>query len=101
MRSILLAQSIPLSPPAYFVAAICALDDDSAAKLDSTAIGALLTFLSIVVPTVLEGGSGSCGVSGGEGGIMCCEFEKWGEVFGFWTSLFIDNDKSVASVIIS
>ncbi|KAK8588814.1 hypothetical protein V6N13_087709 [Hibiscus sabdariffa] len=59
MRSILSAESLPLSPPAYFAAAISAIDDDSAANLDSTAIGALLTFLSIVVPAVPEGGIAS------------------------------------------
>ncbi|XP_022766661.1 RRP12-like protein [Durio zibethinus] len=56
MRSVLSAESLPLSPPAYFAAAISALDDDSATALDSTAIGALLTFLSIVVLVVPKGG---------------------------------------------
>ncbi|KAE8671691.1 ARM repeat superfamily protein, putative isoform 2 [Hibiscus syriacus] len=59
MRSILSAESLPLSPSAYFAASISALDDDSAANLDSTAIGALLTFLSIVVPAMPEGGISS------------------------------------------
>lgn len=59
MRSILLSESLPLSPPAYFAAAISALDDDSATTLDSTAIGALLTFLSLVVPAVPKGGIAS------------------------------------------
>ncbi|XVF07210.1 hypothetical protein REPUB_Repub06bG0119000 [Reevesia pubescens] len=60
MRSILSAESLPLSPSAYFAAAISALDDDSAATLDSTAICALLTFLSIVVLAVPKGGI-ACG----------------------------------------
>ncbi|XVE61118.1 hypothetical protein DITRI_Ditri06bG0014200 [Diplodiscus trichospermus] len=59
MRSILSAESLPFSPPAYFAAAISALDDDSASTLDSTAVGALLTFLSIVVPVVPKGGISS------------------------------------------
>lgn len=59
MRSILSAESLPLSPSAYFAAAISAIDDDSATTLDSTAIGALLTFLSIVVLVVPEGGISS------------------------------------------
>ncbi|WRX24026.1 Ribosomal RNA-processing protein 12-like [Theobroma cacao] len=59
MRSILSAESLPLSPPAYFAAAISALDDDSATTLDSTAVGALLTFLSIVVLLVPKGGISS------------------------------------------
>ncbi|PPD81417.1 hypothetical protein GOBAR_DD21651 [Gossypium barbadense] len=59
MRSILSSESLPLSPPAYFAASISALDDDSAATLDSTAIGALLTFLSLVVPAVPKGGIAS------------------------------------------
>ncbi|XVF56162.1 hypothetical protein PTKIN_Ptkin06aG0095200 [Pterospermum kingtungense] len=59
MRSILSAESLPFSPPAYFAAAISALDDDSATSLDSTAIGALLAFLSIVVLVVPKGGISS------------------------------------------
>ncbi|XWS59109.1 hypothetical protein CRYUN_Cryun08bG0093900 [Craigia yunnanensis] len=82
MRSILSAESLPLTPPAYFAAAISGLDDDSATTLDSTAIGALLTFLSIVVLVVPKGGIASGNESGGEGGIGSGEFEEWSEVFG-------------------
>ncbi|XWS43128.1 hypothetical protein CRYUN_Cryun16bG0075700 [Craigia yunnanensis] len=59
MRSILSAESLPLSPPAYFAASISAIEDDSATTLDSTAIGALFTFLSIVVLLVPKGGISS------------------------------------------
>ena len=51
MRSILASESFPLTPPAYFAAAI-----DTAASnsdtLDSTAAAALLSFLSVVLPLV-------------------------------------------------
>ncbi|KAM3691175.1 hypothetical protein ACJW31_09G175400 [Castanea mollissima] len=51
MRSILASESLPLTPPAYFAAAI-----DTAASnsdtLDSTAAAALLSFLSVVLPLV-------------------------------------------------
>ena len=49
----------PPSPPAYFASAISALDDDSATSLDSTAISALLTFLSIGVLVMPKGGNAS------------------------------------------
>ncbi|XP_065616181.1 uncharacterized protein LOC136061798 [Quercus suber] len=51
MRSILTSESLPLTPRAYFAAAI-----DTAASnsdtLDSTAAAALLSFLSVVLPLV-------------------------------------------------
>lgn len=50
MRSILSDEDISPSPSSYFTAAISALDDSK--SLDAMAIGALLTFLSIVVPMV-------------------------------------------------
>lgn len=55
MRSILTAESLPLTPPAYFAAAITAIDDASSASsqsLDPTAVAALLAFLAIVLPLV-------------------------------------------------
>ncbi|KAJ0239610.1 ARM repeat superfamily protein [Hirschfeldia incana] len=54
MRSILTSESLPPSPPAYFAAAISSLDTSTAA--DPMAVSALLTFLSIVVPLVPQGG---------------------------------------------
>ncbi|GLT26550.1 hypothetical protein SLA2020_016090 [Shorea laevis] len=54
MRSILSSESLPLSPSAYFAAAISALDESE--TLDATAIGALLTFLSIVLPMIPQHG---------------------------------------------
>ncbi|KAL0834757.1 hypothetical protein Bca101_086646 [Brassica carinata] len=53
MRSILTSESLPPSPPAYFAAAISSLDSSTE---DPMAVSALLTFLSIVVPLVLDGG---------------------------------------------
>ncbi|KAL3585314.1 hypothetical protein D5086_012181 [Populus alba] len=54
LRSILTAESLPLTPSAYFSAAINNLSDSKA--LDSTAIAALLSFVSIVVPLIEEKG---------------------------------------------
>uniref|UniRef100_A0A6M2EYR9 Uncharacterized protein n=1 Tax=Populus davidiana TaxID=266767 RepID=A0A6M2EYR9_9ROSI len=54
LRSILTAESLPLTPSAYFAAAINNLSDSKA--LDSTAIAALLSFVSIVVPLIEEKG---------------------------------------------
>ncbi|CAN6914194.1 unnamed protein product [Brassica oleracea] len=53
MRSILTSESLPPSPPAYFAAAISSLDSSTE---DPMAVSALLTFLSIVVPLVPDGG---------------------------------------------
>ncbi|KAK6232189.1 hypothetical protein SCA6_002262 [Theobroma cacao] len=120
MRSILSAESLPLSPPAYFAAAISALDDDSATTLDSTAVGALLTFLSIVVLLVPKGGISSdkakeavevvvrvvgkegLGVASLRSGVKClgvlvdgfCDLEDWHSVrFGLETLLGFAIDK--------
>ncbi|KAL9361451.1 hypothetical protein Peur_044236 [Populus x canadensis] len=54
LRSILTAESLPLTPSAYFSAAINNLSDSK--TLDSTAIAALLSFVSIVVPLIEEKG---------------------------------------------
>jgi ribosomal RNA-processing protein 12 len=54
LRSILTAESLPLTPSAYFAAAINNLSDSK--TLDSTAIAALLSFVSIVVPLIEEKG---------------------------------------------
>ncbi|KAK6945286.1 putative domain NUC173 [Dillenia turbinata] len=47
LRSVILAESLPLSPHSYFAAAISSLSDGT---LDSTAVAALSTLLSIVIP---------------------------------------------------
>ncbi|CAK7342600.1 unnamed protein product [Dovyalis caffra] len=54
LRSILTAESLPLTPKAYFATAINNLSDSK--TLDSTAIAALLSFVSIVVPLIEEKG---------------------------------------------
>lgn len=57
MRSILQAESLPLTPAAYFAAAISAIDNASASEsLDPTAVSALLSFLAITLPLVPPGG---------------------------------------------
>ena len=58
LRSNLAAESLPLTPPAYFAAAISALaDDDAAAEaLDPTALSALVSFMAISLPQVPPGG---------------------------------------------
>ncbi|XP_024027240.1 RRP12-like protein isoform X3 [Morus notabilis] len=52
MRSLLAAESLPLTPPAYFAAVISAVDEaaSSPQPLDLTAVAALLSFLAIVLP---------------------------------------------------
>lgn len=56
MRSILAAESLPLTPPAYFAATISAIDDMSSSSgsqtTDPTAVAALLSFLALVLPVV-------------------------------------------------
>ncbi|XP_062003932.1 uncharacterized protein LOC133721362 [Rosa rugosa] len=52
MRSILAAESLPLTPPSYFAATISAIDDMSSETTDPTAVAALLSFLSLVLPLV-------------------------------------------------
>lgn len=57
MRSILESESLPLTPAAYFAAAISAVDNASASEtLDPTALSALLSFLAITLPLVPPGG---------------------------------------------
>ncbi|KAL1330444.1 hypothetical protein AAHE18_12G110300 [Arachis hypogaea] len=57
LRSNLNAESLPLTPPAYFAAAISELVDDLAAEaLDPTALSALLSFMAIGLPLVPQGG---------------------------------------------
>ncbi|KAG6694233.1 hypothetical protein I3842_09G038600 [Carya illinoinensis] len=51
MRSILASESLPMIPSAYFAAAIDSASSNSR-TLDPTAIAALLSFLSMVVPLV-------------------------------------------------
>ncbi|XP_050383824.1 uncharacterized protein LOC126800497 [Argentina anserina] len=51
IRSILAAESLPLTPPSYFAATISSIDDmSSRATADPTAVAALLSFLSLVLP---------------------------------------------------
>ncbi|KAK1384617.1 NUC173 domain-containing protein [Heracleum sosnowskyi] len=50
-RSIILSESLPLSPLSYFAATIHAISDTSK-KLDAYAIAALSSFLSLVLPLV-------------------------------------------------
>ncbi|KAJ8755545.1 hypothetical protein K2173_022124 [Erythroxylum novogranatense] len=52
IRSILTAESLPLTPPAYFAAAIDNLSNSK--SLDSTAVAALLSLFSIVLPLIQE-----------------------------------------------
>ncbi|CAJ1967593.1 unnamed protein product [Sphenostylis stenocarpa] len=54
LRSNLAAESLPLTPPAYFAAAISALDATEA--LDPVALSALVSFMSIALPLVPPGG---------------------------------------------
>lgn len=57
MRSILHSESLPLTPAAYFAAAISAIDNASASDtLDPTVLSALLSFLAITLPLVPHGG---------------------------------------------
>lgn len=57
MRSNLTAESLPLTPLAYFAAAISAIDAASASEsLDLTALSALLSFMAIDLPLVQPGG---------------------------------------------
>ncbi|XP_027365782.1 RRP12-like protein [Abrus precatorius] len=54
LRSNLAAESLPLTPPAYFAAAISALD--AAEALDPVALSALISFMVITLPLVPPGG---------------------------------------------
>ncbi|KAK7355184.1 hypothetical protein VNO80_14432 [Phaseolus coccineus] len=54
LRSNISAESLPLTPPAYFAAAISALDAVEA--LDPVALSALVSFMAIALPLVPPGG---------------------------------------------
>ncbi|KDP26064.1 hypothetical protein JCGZ_21097 [Jatropha curcas] len=118
IRSILSAESLPLSPPAYFAAAIDNLSDSE--TLDSTAVAALLSFVSIIVPLIppkgINGDKASEAVTVlvavverdglGAASVSCvikclgvlilgfCDLEDWGSVnLGFETVLKSSIDK--------
>ncbi|OAY40418.1 RRP12-like protein isoform X3 [Manihot esculenta] len=118
IRSILTSESLPLSPAAYFVAAIDNLSDSE--SLDSNAIAALLSFVSIVVPLIpnngIKGDKASeavkvlvgvaerdgLGAASVSGLVKClgvlivgfCDLEDWGSVKeGFETVLKFSIDK--------
>ena len=55
LRSNLAVERLPLTPPAYFAAAISALDAAEAA-LDPVALSALVSFMAIALPLVPPGG---------------------------------------------
>ncbi|KAB2631281.1 RRP12-like protein [Pyrus ussuriensis x Pyrus communis] len=58
MRAILAAESLPLTPPAYFAATISSIDEMSSSAsqtLEPTATAALLSFLAMVLPLVPPG----------------------------------------------
>ncbi|KAL5810487.1 hypothetical protein ACOSQ3_027197 [Xanthoceras sorbifolium] len=117
MRSILTSESLPLTPSAYFAAAISSLES---ATLDSTEISALLTFLSLVVAVVPHMGISESKASDAVGvlvdllerkglgmasvrsvvkclGVLlvgCCDLEDWNSVeLGFRTLLKFSVDK--------
>ncbi|XP_014514666.1 RRP12-like protein isoform X1 [Vigna radiata var. radiata] len=54
LRSNIATESLPLTPPAYFAAAISALD--AAEALDPVALSALVSFMAIALPLVAPGG---------------------------------------------
>ncbi|KAJ7976766.1 RRP12-like protein [Quillaja saponaria] len=57
MRLILTDESLPLTPPAYFAAAISSLDTAAASEtLDPIAVSSLLSFMSVGLPLVVPGG---------------------------------------------
>ncbi|KAF2307960.1 hypothetical protein GH714_033822 [Hevea brasiliensis] len=118
IRSILSAEALPLSPTAYFVAAIDNLSNSE--NLDSTAFAALLSFVSIVVPLIpskgIKGDKASeavkvlvgvaerdgVGAASVSGLVKClgvlivgfCDLEDWGSVKeGFETVLKFSIDK--------
>ena len=122
MRSILTAESLPLTPPAYFASAISSLDSASASEtVDSTAVSALLSFMAIdlplvppagIVPTkaseaiallvkVVERVGEGLAVSSVRAAVKClgillgfCDLEDWNSVgLGFETLLKFSIDK--------
>lgn len=123
MRSILFSESMPLTPPAYFAAAISAVDSAlSGQNMDPIAVSAALTFLSIVVPLVphrgiapvkaseavgvlaglLEREEEKLGVASVRSGVKCvgtllvgsCDLEDWDSVrLGFESLLKFSIDR--------
>lgn len=123
MRSILAAESLPLTPPAYFAATIAAVEDASSSSqaVDPTAVAALLSFLAIVLPLVPPQGIAApkaseavrvlvsllsrehegLAVSTARAAVKClgalvgfCDLEDWGSVkHGFETLLKFSVDK--------
>ncbi|KAK7278926.1 hypothetical protein RJT34_23965 [Clitoria ternatea] len=122
LRSNLAAESLPLTPPAYFAAAISALDDDTAAKaLDHVALSALVSLMAIALPlmpprviaapksrgaveilvAVLAREGEGLGVSSVRAVIKClgvligfCDLEDWdGIKLGFETLVKFSTDK--------
>ncbi|KAK4412945.1 RRP12-like protein [Sesamum alatum] len=115
-RSIIQSSSLPLTPISYFAATITSLSNSKA--LDSNALGALTSFLSIVLPLVgrgeikpekaaeavrilvrtVEGNGGSLGTSGVRAVVKCvgvlvaefCDLKEWDSVaLGFeWLVMF-------------
>ncbi|GER25863.1 pentatricopeptide repeat-containing family protein [Striga asiatica] len=105
-RSIIQSSSLPLTPLSYFAATITSLSDSKA--LDSNALGALTSFLSIVLPLVgrgeikpekageavgvlvatVEKGGDKLGTSGARAVVKCvgvlvaefCDLEEWDSV---------------------
>ncbi|KAG5242652.1 RRP12 protein [Salix suchowensis] len=101
LRSILTAESLPLTPSSYFAAAINNLSDSK--TLDSTAVAALLSLVSIVVPLIEEKGIKEAKVKEargvGVGSLSCvvkclgvmilgfCDLEEWDSVKAGFESL--------------
>ncbi|CAA7037459.1 unnamed protein product [Microthlaspi erraticum] len=78
MRSILTSESLPPSPPAFFAAAISSVESSTA---DPTAISALLTFLSLVIPLVPPGGI-SATMAGEAVAVLVKPIEEEGDKLG-------------------
>ncbi|XP_061371507.1 uncharacterized protein LOC133314080 [Gastrolobium bilobum] len=121
LRSNLAAESLPLTPPAYFAAAISALEDAASEALDPVALSALVSFMVIDLPLVPPGGiaaakSGEAteifiallaregegmGVSSVRAAVKClgvligfCDLEDWDSIkLGFETLLKFSIDK--------
>ncbi|KAK9290882.1 hypothetical protein L1049_009061 [Liquidambar formosana] len=121
MRSLLAAESLPLTPAAYFAAVISAISNPSQQTLDSDAVAALTLFLSMALPLVPPGAISTekateavevlVGLLRWEGGVASaasaravvkclgvligfCDLEDWGSVkLGFETLLKFSVDK--------
>jgi len=98
MRSILASESLPLTQSAYFAAAIDSASFSYSQTLDPTAVAALLSFLSIVVPLVpLQW----LAVASVRAAVKClgvllgfCDLEDWNSVkLGFETLLNFSVDR--------